>query len=61
MIWKVKKIDVMVIVFLLYNVLYEIVEKIIGSIDEVEVLLGFEIWFLKENNCLSYENCFVYE
>ena len=51
----------MAIAPLLYNALHEIAEKITGSTDEVEVLLGLETWFSKENNRLSYENCFVYE
>ncbi len=51
----------MAIAPLLYNALHEIAEKITGSTDEAEVLLGLETWFSKENNRLSYENCFVYE
>ena len=51
----------MAIAPLLYNALHEIAEKITGSTVEAEVLLGLETWFSKENNRLSYENCFVYE
>ncbi|PGO76879.1 GNAT family N-acetyltransferase [Bacillus cereus] len=61
MIRKAKKTDAMAIAPLLYNALHEIAEKITGSTDEAEVLLGLETWFSKENNRLSYENCFVYE
>ncbi|MEM5612048.1 GNAT family N-acetyltransferase [Bacillus thuringiensis] len=51
----------MAIAPLLYNALHEIAEKITGSTVEAEVLLGLETWFSKENNRLSYENCFIYE
>ncbi|MES1049042.1 GNAT family N-acetyltransferase [Bacillus thuringiensis] len=61
MIRKAKKTDAMAIAPLLYNALHEIAEKITGSTVEAEVLLGLETWFSKENNRLSYENCFVYE
>ncbi|QEL67755.1 MULTISPECIES: GNAT family N-acetyltransferase [unclassified Bacillus cereus group] len=61
MIRKAKKTDAMAIAPLLCNALHEIAEKITGSTDEAEVLLGLETWFSKENNRLSYENCFVYE
>ncbi|AFQ25111.1 GNAT family N-acetyltransferase [Bacillus thuringiensis] len=61
MIRKAKKTDAMAIAPLLYNALHEIAEKITGSTVKAEVLLGLETWFSKENNRLSYENCFVYE
>ena len=61
MIRKAKKTDAKLVAPLLYNALHEIAEKITGSTDEAEVLLGLETWFSKENNRLSYENCFVYE
>ncbi|PGZ90378.1 GNAT family N-acetyltransferase [Bacillus thuringiensis] len=61
MIRKAKKTDAMAIAPLLYNALHEIAEKITGSTVEAEVLLGLETWFSKENNRLSYENCFIYE
>ncbi|EMW0391237.1 hypothetical protein AADZ13_005439 [Bacillus cereus] len=40
-----------------HNALHEIT----GSTIEAKVLLGLETWFSKENNRLSYENCFVSE
>ena len=61
MIRKAKKTDAKLVAPLLYNALHEIAEKITGSTDEAEVLLGLETWFSKDNNRLSYENCFVYE
>ena len=38
----------MAIAPLLYNALHEIAEKITGSTDEAEVLLGLETWFSKK-------------
>lgn len=61
MIRKAKKTDAKLVAPLLYNALHEIAEKITGSTVETEVLLGLETWFSKEENRLSYENCFVYE